>query len=111
MEEKFPDGKKETASSVPDRSSVSVETLVRLGDDATFAAGGGNRFYKPIAKYEGTHRYDPQLEWTEHEEKALIRRLDWRICAWVCLMFFCLQCSPSSMPHLCLYTSRDRKTG
>ncbi len=59
---------------------------MRLNKNATFASGAGNWFYEPIAKYEGAHRYDPQIEWSPHEEKALVRRLDWRICAWVCLM-------------------------
>ncbi|KAJ6127861.1 Major facilitator superfamily domain general substrate transporter [Penicillium samsonianum] len=55
------------------------------------AAGGSLEFYEPIAEYEGKHRYDPLAEWTEKEEKLLVRRLDYRICSWVCLMFFALQ--------------------
>ena len=48
-------------------------------------------FYQPIDKYEGRHRYDPYFEWEPAEEKRLVRRLDWRICTWCCLMFFALQ--------------------
>ncbi|KAK3941788.1 major facilitator superfamily domain-containing protein [Diplogelasinospora grovesii] len=60
-------------------------------NEGVFAAGGHAAFYEPIAKYEGRHRYDPNATWTELEEKKLVRRLDLRICSWVCLMFFALQ--------------------
>ncbi|KAJ9157056.1 MFS general substrate transporter [Coniochaeta hoffmannii] len=56
-----------------------------------FAQGGQQQFYEPIAEYEGRHRYDPTAQWTEAEEKRLVRRLDYKICSWVCLMFFALQ--------------------
>lgn len=49
------------------------------------------KYYVPIDTYEGRHRYDPKATWTVEEEKALIRRLDVRVCAWCCLMFFALQ--------------------
>lgn len=47
------------------------------------ADGGGafshetslNRFYKPIAEYEGAHRYDPAAEWTEVEEKRIVKKV------------------------------------
>ncbi|KAL4985014.1 major facilitator superfamily domain-containing protein [Aspergillus falconensis] len=39
----------------------------------------------PTPEYEGRHRYDPSAEWTEKEEKTLVRKLDYRICSWVCL--------------------------
>jgi hypothetical protein len=29
--------------------------------------------YKPIEKYEGSHRFDPSATWTPQEEQALIR--------------------------------------
>ncbi|KAL8626442.1 hypothetical protein Q9189_007866, partial [Teloschistes chrysophthalmus] len=50
-----------------------------------------DQYYVPIDTYEGRHRYDPKAAWTLEEEKALIRRLDIRVCAYCCLMFFCLQ--------------------
>ena len=49
------------------------------------------KYYTPIDSYEGKHRYDPKARWTPEEEKRLVRRLDWRICSWCCLMFFALQ--------------------
>jgi hypothetical protein len=30
------------------------------------------RFYKPIPEYEGAHRWDPDFEWTEQEERAVV---------------------------------------
>jgi hypothetical protein len=48
-------------------------------------------FFEPIKEYEGRHRYDPQFEWDPKEEKTLVRKIDWKICSWVCLMFFALQ--------------------
>ncbi|KAM7198563.1 Major facilitator superfamily domain containing protein [Naviculisporaceae sp. PSN 640] len=43
------------------------------------------------AQYECRHVFDPTLTWTEEEEKVLVRKLDWRVCLWACVMFFALQ--------------------
>ncbi|KAG7291041.1 hypothetical protein NEMBOFW57_001051 [Staphylotrichum longicolle] len=43
------------------------------------------------AQYECRHVFDATLTWTEEEEKRIIRKLDWRICTWACVMFFALQ--------------------
>ena len=56
-----------------------------------FASGGQARYYEPIDSYEGKHRWDPKAEWSDHEEKLVVRKLDLRICSWVCFMFFALQ--------------------
>ncbi|MCJ1372977.1 hypothetical protein MMC20_004203 [Loxospora ochrophaea] len=53
--------------------------------------------YEPIEKYEGKHRYDPRAQWTEQEEKRLVRKIDYKICAWVCFMFFALQLDRSNI--------------
>lgn len=34
-----------------------------------------DEFYKPIASFEGAHRYDPSFEWEEKEEKRLVRKV------------------------------------
>ena len=60
---------------VADGSSTETLGQVRLADDAVYATGGGHEYYRPIPEYEGAHRYDPKIEWTEQEEKALIRRV------------------------------------
>ncbi|KAM0332511.1 hypothetical protein ACHAQA_002794 [Verticillium albo-atrum] len=76
------------ATATPKSEEVYVKSG---GKDTVWAAGGSGALYEPIPEYEGRHRYDPTAEWTEKEEKKLVRRLDWRICSWVCLMFFALQ--------------------
>ncbi|KAF2151791.1 MFS general substrate transporter [Myriangium duriaei CBS 260.36] len=57
----------------------------------TFQTESLESFYKPIESYEGFHRYDPNFSWEPAEEKKLVRKIDYRICSWVCLMFFALQ--------------------
>lgn len=32
-------------------------------------------YYKPIEKYEGYHRYDPDYSWTYEEEKSIVRKV------------------------------------
>ncbi|KAF2829624.1 MFS general substrate transporter [Ophiobolus disseminans] len=61
-------------------------------EGATFAAHGLRQDnYRPVDTYEGLHRYDPDFEWEPEEERKVIRKIDKRICTWVCLMFFALQ--------------------
>ncbi|OAA55887.1 Major facilitator superfamily domain, general substrate transporter [Niveomyces insectorum RCEF 264] len=70
----------------PEKSSV-----VAHPDATVYAPGADAGLYAPIDDYEGRHRYDPSAQWTEAEEKRLVRRLDWRITGWCCLMFFAMQ--------------------
>ncbi|KAF2639118.1 MFS general substrate transporter [Massarina eburnea CBS 473.64] len=61
-------------------------------DGAAFATGGLKAgLYEPIDSYEGKHRYDPNFDWEPEEERRVVRKIDKRICTWVCLMFFALQ--------------------
>lgn len=68
-------------------------------DDGTLAA---NPFADPAvaehyravyekAQYECRHAFDPELEWSRKEERGLVRRLDWHVCTWACIMCFALQ--------------------
>lgn len=77
------------ASEYPSSDDVSKELKKseHNGRDA-FAGGGSLEACQPIPEYEGRHRYDRKAQWTEEEEKKLVRKLDYRICSWVCLMFF-----------------------
>ena len=34
------------------------------------------------SRYECRAQFDPAFTWTEEEERALVRRLDWRVCLW-----------------------------
>ncbi|KAI8964175.1 allantoate permease [Daldinia sp. FL1419] len=42
-------------------------------------------------QYECRHIFNPKLTWSSREEKELIRKLDWKVCLWACIMFFGLQ--------------------
>lgn len=43
---------------------------------ATFAlADSKTHPFKPIAGYEGIHRYDPDFQWDKKEEKKLVRKV------------------------------------
>ena len=80
-------------------SNTSSETLDSSENPNSDGNGdtGLERYYVPIDSYEGRHRYDPKAKWSEEEERVLVRRLDWRICAWCCLMFFALQLDRSNI--------------
>lgn len=43
--------------------------------DCAFDATEDPELYRPIASYEGAHRWDPNYEWTEQEEKRLVRKV------------------------------------
>lgn len=43
------------------------------------------------SQYECRAAFDPTFTWSEEEERKLVRRLDWRVCLWACVMFFGLQ--------------------
>lgn len=67
----------ESAKDAADVTTSSKSGSLRLGqsDGGVFAVGGNIDSYKPIAQYEGAHRYDPSFQWTEKEETKLIRRV------------------------------------
>lgn len=49
------------------------------GHSTTFASKGLDVHYRPAEHWEGLHRYDPDFTWEPSEEKALVRKLDWRV--------------------------------
>ncbi|KAJ5687944.1 hypothetical protein N7536_010563 [Penicillium majusculum] len=59
--------------------------------EGTFEASEGHHFYRPIDSYEGLHRWDPDFQWTETEEKKIVRKIDARVCTFACVTFFALQ--------------------
>ena len=40
----------------------------------------------PHEFYEGLHRWDPAVTWTPEEEKKLVRKTDFMLLSWLCLM-------------------------
>lgn len=67
----------EIAKGAVDETTSSKSASLRLGesDGGVLAVGGNIDSYKPIENYEGAHRYDPHYQWTEGEEKRLVRRV------------------------------------
>lgn len=86
-------------SGLRDRRGMGDAVVTSTGLFSTKATRGATfehddtseRFYKPIDSFEGIHRWDPDFEWEPKEEKRVVRRINWRICLWVCVMFFALQ--------------------
>ena len=40
----------------------------------------------PHESYEGNHRYDPAATWTEAEERKVVRKTDFYLLSWICVM-------------------------
>ena len=73
-------GKDVSHVSVDDGYEVDSETSSLDGSSGlvknvnnVFVAPEAVEIYKPIAGFEGTHRFDPSAVWTEEEEKTLVR--------------------------------------
>ncbi|KAK4056236.1 hypothetical protein OIO90_002679 [Microbotryomycetes sp. JL221] len=47
--------------------------------------------YAPPDTWESAHRFDPKAKWTKEEDRAVLRKLDYRIFSVACLLFFSLQ--------------------
>ena len=50
----------------------------------------------PHESYEGHHRFDPTVSWTEEEEKRVILKTDFLLMTWLCLM---VRRSPTSKAY------------
>ncbi|KAH8697988.1 major facilitator superfamily domain-containing protein [Talaromyces proteolyticus] len=56
-----------------------------------FETREGHRHYRPIDSYKGLHRWDPEFELTEEEEKKIVKKIDVRVLTFARLTFFALQ--------------------
>ncbi|GES57616.1 transporter [Aspergillus terreus] len=77
-------------------SSTSLDAAERNNrikdlSDCAFDTSEDPRYYKPIPSYEGIHRWDPDFDWEEEEEKRVLRKIDLRVCTFACVTFFALQ--------------------
>ncbi|KAI9827279.1 MAG: hypothetical protein M1832_005417 [Thelocarpon impressellum] len=75
----------------PGYSKTSLERT-RSGDSAApVGAEHLSSVVPPHESYEGFHRYDPSATWTAEEEAAVVRKTDFTLLSWICVMFFGLQ--------------------
>ena len=72
-EKKGPDAVVESDSSSD--SGAKDHRRYKEYNEAAFDQSEDPRFYKPIPEYEGIHRWDPDFDWTEEEEKRLVRKV------------------------------------
>jgi MFS family permease len=49
------------------------------------------------SKYEGRHLFDPELTWTEKEEKDLVKKTEFRVTFWAFIMLMALDFDRSNM--------------
>jgi len=62
-------------ASTSDDSSFTDRRGPVKSDDCAFDTTEDPRYYKPIPEYEGIHRWDPDFDWTEEEEKAVVKKV------------------------------------
>jgi hypothetical protein len=65
-----------TSVDEPTTPDISKRTRESAFDTESF-----DTFYKPIESYEGYHRWDPEFQWDDKEEKKLVRKVCCGLCA------------------------------
>lgn len=70
-------------TSTPIADSIDTESISeRKAASNPFADPEVAEFYRALyesTEYECRHEFDPDFKWTEQEEKAVVRKLDWRV--------------------------------
>ena len=68
------------------RRSNSLQPSVSQHSDVQVGIENLSKTTPPHESYEGVHRWDPLATWTPEEEAALVRKTDFYLLTWVCLM-------------------------
>ncbi|KAF9450203.1 allantoate permease [Macrolepiota fuliginosa MF-IS2] len=71
-----------------------VSTRRSVYDDPKLA-----QYYWPKPEYENLHRFDPNARWTFREERALVRKIDWRVMLWAAISFSALNLDRGNLSH------------
>jgi hypothetical protein len=66
--------KSENGASASASETEVLSSSVKKGQTFT-NSGLHSRLYKPIANYEGNHRYDPDFDWEPEEERKVVRKV------------------------------------
>lgn len=85
-----------------DKDKTNVREEETFLTDGESVASRSNPFLDPATaeyytkvyedcEYECRSAFDPGLEWTEDEERRIVRKLDWRVALTACVLFFALQ--------------------
>ncbi|GAA5881721.1 hypothetical protein JCM16303_006425 [Sporobolomyces ruberrimus] len=56
-------------------------------------------YYKPHPKWENLSNFDPAFRWTHREEKRLVRKINWKIFAWILVCFLALDIDRGNMAN------------
>lgn len=70
--------KADSASTSSQHNSESVKSrhFASEREGGTFDGSGlSEDYYKPVATYEGIHRYDPKFDWEPEEERKIVRKV------------------------------------
>ncbi|MCO5613584.1 hypothetical protein L7F22_067861 [Adiantum nelumboides] len=77
---------------VLDSDLDAIATQPSVYDDEEYA-----KFNQPHPKWENLHRFDSKFRWTWRQEKAIVKKMDWRIALWAVVMFYALDLNRASI--------------
>lgn len=86
--------KKNDTFIIDTKSTSDAESGISTAEKNPFKDPTVAEYYKGLyekCEYECRSAFDPEFEWTKEEEKALIKKLDYRVALTSCILFFGLQ--------------------